>query len=110
MQSLAILHVLYNNQYISGALQHHPVISTPNHRAETLHNPSSSLPKRAGRPMHRENVNNMPESSREIETEEGRSDRQQRDQGNHSSYNIVSLVSQFADDNLTLVRVGISFV
>lgn len=32
------------------------------------------------------------------------SDRQQRDQGNQSSPNIVSVLSQFADDNLTLVR------
>ncbi|XP_070762528.1 protein C3orf33 homolog [Enoplosus armatus] len=54
--------------------------------------------------MHRENVNNMPESSRETETDEGLGDRQQRDQGNQSSHNIVSLISQFADDNLTLVR------
>ncbi|KAG8001936.1 Protein C3orf33 [Nibea albiflora] len=46
----------------------------------------------------------MPETSREIETVEGRSDRQQRDQGNQSSRNVVSIISQFADDNLTLVR------
>ncbi|KAE8295188.1 Protein C3orf33 Protein AC3-33 [Larimichthys crocea] len=46
----------------------------------------------------------MPETSREIETVEGRSDRQQRDQGNQSSHNVVSMISQFADDNLTLVR------
>ncbi|XP_070826728.1 protein C3orf33 homolog isoform X1 [Chaetodon trifascialis] len=54
--------------------------------------------------MRRQNVNNMPESSRETETEGGRSVRQQRDQGNQSSHNIVSVISQFADDNLTLVR------
>ncbi|KAM6988489.1 protein C3orf33 homolog isoform 2-T2 [Tautogolabrus adspersus] len=52
----------------------------------------------------RENVNNMPESSRETETEEGTKGRQQRDQGRPSSQNIVSLISQIADDNLTLVR------
>ncbi|XP_034556964.1 protein C3orf33 homolog isoform X2 [Notolabrus celidotus] len=46
----------------------------------------------------------MPESSRETETEEAPKDRQQREQGGHSSHNIVSLISQFADDNLTLVR------
>ncbi|KAM7399193.1 hypothetical protein PAMP_018479 [Pampus punctatissimus] len=54
--------------------------------------------------MHRTNVNNMPESSRETETEEEKRNRQQRDQGNESSHNIVSIISQFADDNLTLVR------
>ncbi|XP_035535260.1 protein C3orf33 homolog isoform X1 [Morone saxatilis] len=46
----------------------------------------------------------MPETSREIETERGMSDRQQRDGGKQSSHNIVSLIAQFADDNLTLVR------
>ncbi|XP_044059646.1 protein C3orf33 homolog isoform X2 [Siniperca chuatsi] len=46
----------------------------------------------------------MPESSRETETEEEMKDRQQRDQGNQSSQNIVSLISQFADDHLALVR------
>ncbi|KAL7399686.1 hypothetical protein ABVT39_000301 [Epinephelus coioides] len=51
--------------------------------------------------MHRENVNNMPETSRETETDEGTRDRQQ---GHQSSPNIVSLISQIADDNLTLVR------
>lgn len=54
--------------------------------------------------MHRANVNNMPESARETETEEEKRNRQQRDQGNESSHNIVSIISQFADDNLTLVR------
>nr|XP_046245316.1 protein C3orf33 homolog isoform X3 [Scatophagus argus] len=49
--------------------------------------------------MQRENVNNMPESFRETETEE------QRARGNQSPPNIVSAISQFADDNLTLVRV-----
>ncbi len=52
----------------------------------------------------------MPASVRETETEEGVRQRQQRDQGNHSSHNIVSVISQFADDNLTLVRVGVFFV
>uniref|UniRef100_A0A8P4FY66 Uncharacterized protein n=1 Tax=Dicentrarchus labrax TaxID=13489 RepID=A0A8P4FY66_DICLA len=46
----------------------------------------------------------MPETSRETETEGGMSDRQHRDGGKQSSHNIVSLVAQFADDNLTLVR------
>ena len=54
----------------------------------------------------RENVNNMPELSSETETEAGSSDRQQRDRGTASSRNVVSLISQLADDNLTLVRVG----
>ncbi|XP_053177431.1 protein C3orf33 homolog [Scomber japonicus] len=55
--------------------------------------------------MHRANVNNMPESAcRETETEEEKRNRQQRDQGNESSHNIVSIISQYADDNLTLVR------
>ncbi|XP_040902517.1 protein C3orf33 homolog isoform X2 [Toxotes jaculatrix] len=54
--------------------------------------------------MHRENVNNMPESSRETETEAGVRDRQQREPGNQSSHNVVSVISQFADDNLTFVR------
>ncbi|XP_054456846.1 protein C3orf33 homolog isoform X2 [Anoplopoma fimbria] len=46
----------------------------------------------------------MPESSRETETDERLTDRQQRDPGNRSTHNIVSLISQFADDNLTFVR------
>lgn len=60
--------------------------------------------------MRQENVNNMPETSSETETEERMTDRQQRDQGNRSTHNVVSLMSQFADDNLTLVRVGGCFV
>ncbi|XP_059187406.1 protein C3orf33 homolog [Centropristis striata] len=46
----------------------------------------------------------MPETSRETETDEGKTERQQRDREDQSSRNIVSLISQFADDNLTLVR------
>ncbi|KAM3616060.1 uncharacterized protein V6R79_011565 [Siganus canaliculatus] len=46
----------------------------------------------------------MPEYAGETETEDERSDRQQRDQGNQRSHNIVSSISQWADDNLTLVR------
>ncbi|XP_036980392.1 protein C3orf33 homolog isoform X2 [Acanthopagrus latus] len=46
----------------------------------------------------------MPELSSETETEAGSSDRQQRDRGTASSRNVVSLISQLADDNLTLVR------
>lgn len=57
--------------------------------------------------MRRENVNNMPQTSRETESEE---DRQQRKEETPASHNIVTLISQFADDNLTLVRVGVSFV
>lgn len=52
----------------------------------------------------------MPESSGERETEAGTGRRQQREKGNQSSRNIVSVMSEFADDNLTLVRVGVSFV
>ncbi|KAL3057488.1 hypothetical protein OYC64_007874 [Pagothenia borchgrevinki] len=51
--------------------------------------------------MHRINVN-MPESSRE--TDEDITVRQQRYQGHQSSNNIVSSISKFADDHLTLVR------
>ncbi|XP_034719055.1 protein C3orf33 homolog isoform X2 [Etheostoma cragini] len=58
----------------------------------------------AERRMHQENVNNMPECSRETETEDRVTDRQQRDHGSQSSRNVVALISQFADDNLTLVR------
>ncbi|XP_072247801.1 protein C3orf33 homolog isoform X2 [Leuresthes tenuis] len=54
--------------------------------------------------MQRQNVNNMPASARETETEEEIRHRQQRDKGNKSSHNVVSVISQFADDNLTLVR------
>uniref|UniRef100_A0A3B4YHF1 TNase-like domain-containing protein n=1 Tax=Seriola lalandi dorsalis TaxID=1841481 RepID=A0A3B4YHF1_SERLL len=61
-------------------------------------------PKKAGCQMNRENVNNMPETSRETETEAGERERQQRERGNQSSQNVVSVISQFADDNLTLVR------
>lgn len=95
----------------SGTLQRHPVISKPSHRAETLHQATLLYvpPIEAERRMHRENVNNMPESSRETETEK-LPGRQQRDAGNQSSHNIVSLISHYADDNLTLVRVGVSFV
>ncbi|XP_038548592.1 protein C3orf33 homolog [Micropterus salmoides] len=46
----------------------------------------------------------MPETSRETETEEGLKDRQQRDRRNQLSQNIVSLISQFADDHLAVVR------
>ncbi|XP_068585457.1 protein C3orf33 homolog isoform X2 [Cebidichthys violaceus] len=46
----------------------------------------------------------MPESSGETETDEALTVRQQRDQGHPSSRNVVSVISQFADDNLTLVR------
>ncbi|XP_063763706.1 protein C3orf33 homolog isoform X2 [Eleginops maclovinus] len=56
-------------------------------------------PRKAVRRMHRINVN-MPE----LETVEEMTVRQQRDQGNQSSENIVSSISKFADDNLTLVR------
>ncbi|XP_054901325.1 protein C3orf33 homolog isoform X2 [Poeciliopsis prolifica] len=54
--------------------------------------------------MRRENVNNMPETSRETETVERGRDRQQRAREQQTSRNVVSVVSQFADDNLTLVR------
>ncbi|XP_005739338.1 protein C3orf33 homolog isoform X1 [Pundamilia nyererei] len=54
--------------------------------------------------MRRENVNNMPQTSRETESEEGMRDRQQRKEETPVSHNIVTLISQFADDNLTLVR------
>ncbi|XP_022066332.2 protein C3orf33 homolog isoform X2 [Acanthochromis polyacanthus] len=84
-----------------------PVILFADHRAETEHRPDYSWsvpPKEAERRMHRENVNNMPESSTETETEEGKRDRQQRDEATRSSRNVVSVISQFADDNLTLVR------
>ncbi|XP_014835910.1 PREDICTED: protein C3orf33 homolog isoform X1 [Poecilia mexicana] len=54
--------------------------------------------------MRRENVNNMPETSRETETVERGRDRQQRDQEHQTSRNVVSVISQLADDNLTLVR------
>ncbi|XP_014889197.1 protein C3orf33 homolog isoform X3 [Poecilia latipinna] len=54
--------------------------------------------------MRRENVNNMPETSRETETVERGRDRQQRDQEHQTSRNVVSAISQLADDNLTLVR------
>uniref|UniRef100_A0A4W6FD06 Uncharacterized protein n=1 Tax=Lates calcarifer TaxID=8187 RepID=A0A4W6FD06_LATCA len=46
----------------------------------------------------------MPETSRETETVAGVSGRQQREGGSQSSRNVVSVISQFADDNLTLVR------
>ncbi|KAK2847398.1 hypothetical protein Q5P01_010397 [Channa striata] len=54
--------------------------------------------------MRRENVNNMPATSRETETEAGIRDRQQKERGSATSHNIVSVISQLADDNLTLVR------
>ncbi|XP_041656615.1 protein C3orf33 homolog isoform X2 [Cheilinus undulatus] len=51
-----------------------------------------------------ENVNNMPESSTETETEEGARNRLQIQEGSKASANVVSLISHFADENLTLVR------
>lgn len=60
--------------------------------------------------MHRENVNNMPESSRETESEAAAVDRRQTVNGNKSSHNIVSLISKIADENISLVRVGVFFV
>ncbi|KAM4566180.1 protein C3orf33 homolog isoform 2-T2 [Odontesthes bonariensis] len=79
----------------------------PDHRAETLYKPFRGRPTQKGGAsdrMQRQNVNNMPASARETETEEELRDRQQRDKGNKSSHNVVSVISQFADDNLTLVR------
>ncbi|XP_077397353.1 protein C3orf33 homolog isoform X3 [Festucalex cinctus] len=46
----------------------------------------------------------MPESSRESQTEDGRRRMPQTQRQNTASYNIVSTISQLADDNLTLVR------
>ncbi|KAM9853577.1 protein C3orf33 homolog isoform 2-T2 [Aulostomus maculatus] len=46
----------------------------------------------------------MPESYGERENEDAGRDRQERDQGHKSSRNVVSIISQFADDNLTVVR------
>lgn len=92
---------------------HLPVISTADHRAEPPHEPSMvklPSPEWAGLRMLRENVNNMPQTSRETESEEEMRDRQQRKEETPVSHNIVTLLSQFADDNLTLVRVGVSFV
>nr|XP_019943919.1 PREDICTED: protein C3orf33 homolog isoform X2 [Paralichthys olivaceus] len=53
----------------------------------------------------RENVNNMPATSRETETEAAARDRQQRQRGDQASHNVVSVISQLADDHLTLVRI-----
>ncbi|XP_038159240.1 protein C3orf33 homolog isoform X2 [Cyprinodon tularosa] len=58
---------------------------------------------KAGPAAHPENVNNMPESW-ETETEERGRDIQQRDPENQKSRNVVSFISQLADDHLTLVR------
>lgn len=68
--------------------------------------PAYVPPKQAERQMRQEKNVNMPESSRETETEDATKDRQQREQGSQTTHNIVSSISQFADDNLTLVRVG----
>ncbi|XP_029373051.1 protein C3orf33 homolog isoform X2 [Echeneis naucrates] len=54
--------------------------------------------------MRREDVNNMPETSRESETEARRGDGQQREPGSRPSHNVVSALSQLADDNLMLLR------
>ncbi|XP_034459775.1 protein C3orf33 homolog isoform X3 [Hippoglossus hippoglossus] len=53
----------------------------------------------------RENVNNMPATSRETETEAAAAgaDRQ-RERGDPASHNVVSVISQLADDHLTIVR------
>uniref|UniRef100_A0A8C6SZE3 TNase-like domain-containing protein n=1 Tax=Neogobius melanostomus TaxID=47308 RepID=A0A8C6SZE3_9GOBI len=51
-----------------------------------------------------QNVNNMPPESLAEDSRDGETDRQQRHEANQSSRNIVSLLSQLADDNLTLVR------
>ncbi|XP_033832550.1 protein C3orf33 homolog [Periophthalmus magnuspinnatus] len=45
-----------------------------------------------------------PESLARKDTGDGRTDRQQRHEAKQSSSNIVSLIAQFADDHLTLVR------
>ncbi|XP_017292701.1 protein C3orf33 homolog isoform X2 [Kryptolebias marmoratus] len=81
-----------------GASAHRPFLPTPSQPAK-LH----PLRGRGFRPRL-ENVNNMPESSRETETEEAGRDRQQRRQGGQASRNVVTVISQFADDNLSLVR------
>uniref|UniRef100_A0A3Q3B9Y3 TNase-like domain-containing protein n=1 Tax=Kryptolebias marmoratus TaxID=37003 RepID=A0A3Q3B9Y3_KRYMA len=82
-----------------GASAHRPFLPTPSQPAK-LH----PLRGRGFRPRL-ENVNNMPESSRETETEEAGRDRQQRRQGGQASRNVVTVISQFADDNLSLVRI-----
>ncbi|KAM9318832.1 protein C3orf33 homolog isoform 2-T2 [Pholidichthys leucotaenia] len=46
----------------------------------------------------------MPESSRETESEESPGSGEQRGRGSQTAPNIVTLISQFADDHLTLVR------
>lgn len=46
----------------------------------------------------------MPSDSLAADTEDRATDRQQRHEAKHSSRNIVSVLSQLADDNLTLVR------
>lgn len=58
--------------------------------------------------MRRQDVNNMPESSRGADADTAVRERQQREPGGPPSQNVVSAISQFADDNLTLVRVGAS--
>lgn len=76
--------------------------------------PISEAPPLRGRSFGSfpENVNNMPESSREIETELEAvvEERQQMRQEKQASRNIVTVLSQFANDNLSLVRVGVFFV
>ncbi|AWO98852.1 putative protein C3orf33 -like isoform 2 [Scophthalmus maximus] len=54
--------------------------------------------------MRRQDVNNMPESSRGADADTAVRERQQREPGGPPSQNVVSAISQFADDNLTLVR------
>uniref|UniRef100_A0A8D3CY67 Chromosome 3 open reading frame 33 n=1 Tax=Scophthalmus maximus TaxID=52904 RepID=A0A8D3CY67_SCOMX len=46
----------------------------------------------------------MPESSRGADADTAVRERQQREPGGPPSQNVVSAISQFADDNLTLVR------
>uniref|UniRef100_A0A3P9KCI5 Chromosome 3 open reading frame 33 n=1 Tax=Oryzias latipes TaxID=8090 RepID=A0A3P9KCI5_ORYLA len=57
--------------------------------------------------MHRENVNNMPECSRETESEEAATaaaNGRQTVKGNNTSHNIVSLISKIADEHISVVR------
>lgn len=66
-------------------------------------------PKWAEPVMRPQYVNNMPAASRETESRKETTDSQQNDRESRPrSHNVVSLISQLADDNLTLVRVGIS--
>lgn len=83
-------------------------MSTANHKVETFPRQCVAVGSRRGGATDRLRDVNMPGTSSDtdmhIEREKG--GKEALDHQNQPSHNIVSIISQFGDDNLSLVRVG----